>query len=199
MTSYKIILFICCCVFSSNGFTQTCWKYFHADSCKNHIITEFSISTPILLSGDNFHRRIIDIAFNLGYTRQLNQKFGLGGHFFGNASLGNNSNVQFGFRPRLAWYFDKHLELNFSPGIILASSENFGNNIPGFSFESSFLSKQLFNVVSRLDWLKGRDSKGGTVRLHLGVKTKGRTGLVLGLAAPAVSFLFLFLGLSASR
>lgn len=199
MTRLKIILLTFVCVIASDAFAQTCWRYFHADSCKHHIITEFTISRPILLSGGNLHKHSIDMAFNLGYTQQLNQKFGLGGHFFGNAYLGNTSGAQFGFRPRMAWYLDKHLEFNFSPGIILATSETFAADIPGFSFEASLLSKHLINVVSRVDWLNGRDGSAGTAHFHLGVKTKGRTGLIMGLVTPAVSFLILFAGLSNSR
>ena len=199
MTPYKIILLTCCCVFSSNVFAQTCWKYFHPDSCKHHIITEFSVSAPILLNGDDLYNRTIDMAFNFGYTQQLNQKFGLGGHFFANGYLGNTSGVQFGFRPRLAWYLGKDFEFNVSPGIILASSETFADGIPGFSFESSLLSRKLLSFFGRVDLLRGQDSNEGTVHLNLGVKTKGRTGLITGLAVPGTSLLFLFLALSGSR
>lgn len=122
-----------------------------------------------------------DASTNLGIMFDLNEKIGVGGHFFGGFYMNGGGHTQHGVRLRGSYYFKNDFQVNFSPGLIIADS-SFPDGFAGYSFEANFSWNDHLAVTVRYDDLVPDRFVQKEKYLNIGIQTDGKKGLAIAVA-----------------
>ncbi len=158
---------------------------YSCEDCKVYLLTEYTVSQPIGISGDPLDRHV-DISANLGMMYKVSDKFGVGGHIFGGGYLNGGWHSQIGISPRISHYFHKIAHVDLSPGFILADS-GFPDGFAGYSFGAGIMWKNHVGLTARLDILEPSDFRERQTILNVGLRTDGKKGALLSVISTAVA------------
>ncbi len=173
----KIILVVLLFFISSNSYSQFCWYKYSKENCKLFLVTEFTVSKPIGLS-DGIHRKF-DHSSNIGLMYDLNDKIGVGAHFFLNVFRNGGWHTQHGIRPRISIYPHSDWQVDISPGLILSDS-SYPDGFAGYCLETNVNYKDHIGISFRLDKLEPNPFDGKEdVVLSIGIQTDGIKGAIL--------------------
>ena len=179
------IAFFCFFLLSTHLSAQICFTKYSAETCNIHFVTEFGVAYPFSLTKETLDRHL-DFNTNLGIMRIIHTRFGVGAHIFVGIYKNGGWHSQIGLRPRIAYYINEALELNFSPGLILYNSP-YPDGFAGYSIETNLKWKQHFGLTARADFLADDDLNGKQYVLNLGIQTDGKKGAVFILLAAVAS------------
>ena len=137
------------------GYGQVCWKKFDPSICKYSIVSEVGVSKRIPPTN---HFKFFDPAFelelNLGMSKIITDRYGVGLYGFANAFAGDGGAFQTGMRLKFSNYIKDKFEIALEPGIIFYHTRDEYEIPLGYSFETSFNWKNRIGAFTRIDLLK---------------------------------------------
>lgn len=170
-------------ILSESLTAQVCWMKFNPENCKYRLITEFGISkrlNDLMPNSDPNNYRSestsINVDLNFGMDVKIREKIAIGGVLFADYDQFFRT-PRYGIRPRISYFPNNHLDLNFSPGFILGSGNSLEYSSGGISLEAGVNYKNYVGLFSRLDFPHRIDSQQET-SFNIGIKAAGPAGLV---------------------
>jgi hypothetical protein len=116
-----------------SGGKSLSWRGHPLPECKSFLITEFAFLWRLAENTDSRRSLPQDRwygAWELGWMRNINPKFALGGTVYAGA---DNDGARLGLKARGRWWINRVVGLDLSSGILIAGIEEEVENYPGFT------------------------------------------------------------------